>query len=161
MVIRGQEINHLLLFCCFFLLVSLPPSSHYPEGQAKTITPLSSLRHSVRGTIVPISQMGTLRPGVKPHLDCAREWAPGLTPAGPQCPSPQPPSSPGGQGGLWRLLEQSTTGCVQRRGRVRLGRREEPQRALHGEALRPAAFSAFYTCLLVSSIFLGHEETGA
>ena len=84
MVIRGQEINHLLLFCCFFLLVSLPPSSHYPEGQAKTITPLSSLRHSVSGHYRPHLTDGDTKtwgkatpglcPGVGPRADTC--WSP-------------------------------------------------------------------------------------
>ena len=84
MAIRGQEINHLLLFCCFFLLVSLPPSSHYPEGQAKTITPLSSLRHSVSGHYRPHLTDGDTKtwgkatpglcPGVGPRADTC--WSP-------------------------------------------------------------------------------------
>ena len=92
-----------------------------------------------------------LCPGVGPQADTCRSPVP-LTPA-----SLQP----------WRArwspaaLRAKHDRLWQRQGRVRLGRREERQRALHGEALCPAAFSAFYTCLLVSSAFLRREETGA
>ena len=90
MAIRGQEINHLLLLCCFFLLVTLPPSSHYPEGQAKTITPLSSLRHYVSGHYRPhltdgdTKIWGKATPGlclgVGPRADTCRSPVP-FTPA--------------------------------------------------------------------------------
>lgn len=92
MVIRGQERNALLLFPCFFLLVSLCPHTT-PRARPRQSLPSPLVRHSrkwhycshftggdteTRGKATP-----GLCPGVGPQADPC--WSPVLfTPASPQ-----------------------------------------------------------------------------
>lgn len=162
MAIRGQEINHLLLFCGFFLLVSLPPSSHYPGPGEDSHSPLFSSDIPVSGHCRPhltdgdTKTLGKATPGlclgVGPQADTYQSPVP-FHPA-----SLQPWRARVVSGGFESKAQQD---CVQRQERVRLGEARSSSRPFTGEALCPAAFSAFPPVFSFSFAFLRREETGA